>query len=148
MPKIVTAVLEDYLETLLLLEKDGKTVRLKEIAEVMQVKAPSALEALEVLHAGGLVRHEHYGGFELTAKGRQQAKKVYAKHTSIRDFLIRVLGVDEKIADSDACQIEHCLSSQAVGQIEQFMSFVNNCPKGQPFCLKEFKSGRTRCQCP
>jgi len=121
MAKMVTAVLEDYLETLLLLAEDGGTVRLKDIAEKMAVKSPSALEALSVLEAGGLVRHEHYGGFELTAKGRRQAQTVYGKHTSLKKFLITVLGVDEKNAEADACQIEHYLSPQTVGCIERFM---------------------------
>lgn len=112
----VSPVLEDYLESILNLEKSGKSVRLKDIAEGMEVRAPSALQALASLETQGLLRHKHYGGFELTARGRRVAEKVDSRHRLLREFLM-ILGVNEKTADADACAIEHYVSEETVQQM-------------------------------
>jgi len=109
----LSPVLEDYLESILNLEANKKSVRLKDIAEGMAVRSPSALQALASLETQGLLRHKHYGGFELTSRGRRVAKKVDSRHRLLKDFLI-ILGVNEKTADADACAIEHYVSEETV----------------------------------
>ncbi len=45
----------------------------------------------------------------LTEKGRQIAENTYERHNTFRQLLTE-LGVDEKTAVADACEMEHAVS--------------------------------------
>ena len=47
----------------------------------------------------------------LTDEGKIIAEKIYERHITIKEYLIR-LGVSNKVADADACKIEHVLSDE------------------------------------
>ena len=47
----------------------------------------------------------------LTDEGKIIAEKIYERHVTIKEYLIR-LGVSNKVADADACKIEHVLSDE------------------------------------
>lgn len=48
-------------------------------------------------------------GEEITAKGKQVAEDTYDRHNTFRHLLVS-LGVDEKTAAADACEMEHAVS--------------------------------------
>lgn len=52
------------------------------------------------------------GALTLTDAGLEIAEKIYERHTTLTDFLIR-LGVDEETATEDACKIEHDISDKS-----------------------------------
>ena len=68
----------------------------------------------------GLVTQEPYGDVELTAKGRRIATMILNRHNKIREFLI-LIGVSERIADKDACQMEHIISAETLDRIRDFL---------------------------
>lgn len=111
--------LEDYLETLLLLESSGK-IRCVDVASKMEVSKPSVNKAMNVLKEKGYVLQESYGDIQLTDEGRKIAKSVYHRHETISSFLKNVLGVDAHVADDDACHIEHVISEETFQKIEKF----------------------------
>ncbi len=113
---------EDYLEAILILEKDRKTVRVKDIAGFLGVSRPSVVVALAALAGKGLVRHEHYGGVELTPKGRNVAETVYQRHQLLVTFLRRVVGVSAAVAEADACRLEHSLSPATLNRLRAFVA--------------------------
>ena len=55
-------------------------------------------------------------------KGRKTGKQISLKHQLIKKFLKTVLEVDEKIADKDACRIEHDISKHTLKKIISFMN--------------------------
>jgi putative alpha-1,2-mannosidase len=57
---------------------------------------------------------------ELTEKGRRVARLVLDRHNLLCSFLIK-LGVSEKIADKDACMMEHILSAETIDRIREFI---------------------------
>ena len=57
---------------------------------------------------------------ELTEEGKRVATAILNRHLLLKSFLIR-LGVSEAIADKDACCMEHILSGETLGKIEDFM---------------------------
>lgn len=103
--------LEDYLETLLVLEATGH-IRCVDVAKRMNVSKPSVNKAMNVLKEKGLVNQQVYGEIHLTEAGREFAKEVYKRHQIVTGFLVHVLGVDEAIAEEDACHIEHVISKE------------------------------------
>lgn len=112
---------EDYLEAIFILEKKASPVRVKEIARFLGVSRPSVVEALQILKDKGLVKHEYYGGVELTAAGRLQGGLIYKRHIILERFLSEVLGVSTKVAAVDACRLEHSLSEETARRLLGFV---------------------------
>jgi DtxR family Mn-dependent transcriptional regulator len=85
-----------------------------------------------------LVRHEPYGRVELTSQGRQMAEELYRRHETLITFLSRFLGLEESVAENDACHMEHVLSPEALNRIVKFLRFLEVCPADEPRCLDAF----------
>lgn len=111
--------LEDYLETLLILEGTGK-IRCVDVANRMSVSKPSVNKAMNVLKEKGYILQESYGDIHLTDAGRELAKSVYHRHQTISNFLQDVLGVSAENADEDACHIEHVISDETFEKMENY----------------------------
>jgi len=133
-----TASMEDYLEAIAILTEDGKPVKVTEIAKLLSVKKPSVTSALAKLSEAGLVAHEKYSNVELTPEGARIAQDVYRRHETLRHFLLEILNVDLKVAEEDACHLEHSLSTTSLERLAKFIEFVLNCPRGEPEWLKGF----------
>ena len=136
--KKLSSTMEDYLEAIFNLEKDKKAVRVKDIAQKMDVKLPTVTSMLNALAGRGLVNHEKYEYVELTAKGKRIAKDVFHRHVVLRDFLSDILNVDAKTADEDACKMEHAVSPVTLDRFVKFMEFVEDCPRGGSDWLQRF----------
>ena len=116
----LTQSLEDYLEMVHMLRLANGIARVKDIAAALTVKMPSVAKAMVELKKMGLVRQEPYSGIELTDEGEHVAAMILNRHILLKGFLIK-LGVSEAIADKDACSMEHILSAESLGKIEDFM---------------------------
>lgn len=118
----ISSSLEDYLETILLLEKENKKVRVTDIADRLHLSKPSVNRAVTNLKACGYINHESYGGITLTPCGRKAAAQVFHRHNLLKTFLVDVLGVDEETSEQDACRMEHVISCQTVEKLCAFLS--------------------------
>lgn len=110
---------EEYLEAIIILEKDGE-VKLTKIAEMLKVSKPAANKAMNLLEERGFITKEVYGNIALTEKGRQVGNKIYKKHLAIKDFLIAI-GVDDITAEEDGCKIEHIISEETFKHILKYL---------------------------
>ena len=111
--------LEDYLETMLILEESGK-IRSVDVAKHLNVSKPSVNNALCILKEKGYVTQENYKDIHLTEAGRKEAQLVFERHIMLRTFLIDILKVDDKQADIDACKIEHIISEETFQKFKQY----------------------------
>jgi DtxR family transcriptional regulator, Mn-dependent transcriptional regulator len=116
--------MEDYLEAIYHIIKDGKVARSKDISEALNVAKPSVTGALKVLSDKGLVNYKPYGYVTLTTSGEEQAERVVKKHNAIRSFFENVLGVDSKTAGEAACKAEHSLGPRIISRLLSFNEFV------------------------
>jgi len=107
---------ENYLETILMLGKNGNPVRAIDIAHELEYTKPSVSVAMKNLRASGHIVVDSDGYITLTDSGREIAQSIYDRHTLISDWLI-LLGVDEEIAVRDACKMEHGMSEQSFSAI-------------------------------
>lgn len=90
-----------------------------EIARKMGVSQPAVLKALKILKNKGYIETDGLHIF-LTAEGEEYARNVYHMHCTIRKFLT-LIGVNGEDADTDACEIEHCISPATFAAIEKFV---------------------------
>ena len=132
--------LEDYIEAIYLISLEKKVVRVKEIAEFLNVKMPSVVDAISKLKERELVNHEKYGYLNLTKKGTDTAKLIYKKHEEVYRFLNQFLGMDEEKSKRDACGIEHYISKDCLEKIIKLMEFLDTNPEGYPNWLKSFQN--------
>ena len=100
---------EMYLETIYILSKKSNYVRSIDVGEYMGFSKPSVSRAVGILRKGGFLDMDADGSLTLTDAGLKTAQKIYERHTTLTDFLVR-LGVDEKTAAEDACKMEHDIS--------------------------------------
>ncbi|WP_290764250.1 iron dependent repressor, metal binding and dimerization domain protein [Fibrobacter sp. UBA4297] len=119
--------LEDYLEMVHMLRLANGIARVRDIAAALSVKMPSVAKAMVELKKLGLVTQEPYSGVELTEEGELMAAKILNRHILLKGFLIK-LGVSEGAADKDACSMEHILSAETLGKIEDFMKSAGMAP--------------------
>lgn len=117
----LSASLEDYLEMIYILKQNGGAAGITNIANAFLISKPSVSKAVNTLKVKGYVVQEKYGKIELTQEGLKEAKNIYGRHTTLNKFLTEVLKVDSKIAEIDACKLEHILSKETLGKIEDFL---------------------------
>ncbi|MBW1644796.1 MAG: metal-dependent transcriptional regulator [Deltaproteobacteria bacterium] len=118
----LTANMEDYLEAIMILQRDRKVARVRDIAKLLQVKMPSVTGAVKNLAEKGLVNYERYSFVTLTDKGVKIAGEIINRHRIIYEFLNGILGVSPEIAELDACRIEHVISPQTVAKLKTFVA--------------------------
>ncbi len=134
----MTKSLEDYIEAIFVLIRQKGAARVRDVAADLHVKMPSVVKAMAELKKLELVTQEPYGDIELTAKGRRVANSVLARHTILKAFLVK-LGVTEKVADNDACLMEHILSAQTMARIRNFLGKTPAAPEKPAATKKKAK---------
>lgn len=118
---VMTSSLEDYLEAVFILSEQKGNVRLTDIAEFLGVSKPSVNRAIKTLTQNGFLEHISYGDIVITPEGESYAANVLRRHKLIKQFLINELGVDEKIAEYDACQMEHVMSPVTIDKLYEYL---------------------------
>lgn len=103
---------ENYLETILVLQKRNGTVRSSEVARELGFSKPTVSQYMKSFREDGYVTVGPEGNISLTCKGKEIADRIYERHVLIARFLM-VLGVDEETALADSCKMEHDISEQS-----------------------------------
>ena len=109
---------EDYLETILVLQKKRGMVRSVDVARHMEVSKPSVCHAVATLRDGGFLMMDEDHFLHLTDVGREVAERIYERHRFFTEQLIAT-GVDPKTAEADACRIEHTISQDSFEKIRR-----------------------------
>ena len=98
----LTSSMEDYLEAVLILHQKHGSVRGVDIAVYMGVTKPSVSRAVK----------------ELTDSRQAMAEKIYERHCFFTKYLTE-MGVDPKLAESDACKLEHVISETSYKKLRE-----------------------------
>jgi Mn-dependent DtxR family transcriptional regulator len=108
---------EDYLETILKLQKRNGQVRSIDIVAEMNFSKPSVSVAMKKLREPGHVEMDSAGLLTLTEKGLAVAQRIYERH-QVLTRMLTALGVDEATAAEEACRIEHDISDGTFEKIK------------------------------
>ena len=112
---------EMYLEHILTLREEKGVVRAIDVAALSGYSKPSVSRALGLLkNAGYITVEEKSGSILLTERGEGLAHKIAERHKTLMDFLLHV-GVEECVAEADACKIEHVISDETYEAIHNHM---------------------------
>ena len=117
MKPVITPSGEDYLETILVLQKKLGMVRSVDVARHMEVTKPSVSHAVATLRDGGFLTMDGDNFLHLTDVGCEVAEQIYEKHRFFTERLIAA-GVDPETAERDACRIEHVISEESFQRLK------------------------------
>lgn len=134
----LTAALEDYLETILILVRKQGFARVRDIARAREVKSSSVTPALKRLADLGLARYVKREYVDLTDAGKQAARRILARHDLLTRFFSQFLQMPPDDAAREACAMEHSLSPEAMDRLVRFFEFVQVCPELPGEWLEKF----------
>ncbi|MEG0766288.1 MAG: metal-dependent transcriptional regulator [Clostridia bacterium] len=112
---------ENYLEAILVLEKQKEAVHSVDVGAYLGFSKPSVSRAMGILKHTGHIAMAQDGALTLTQTGREQALRIYERHQLLTDYLV-ALGVDRAVAVADACRIEHVISEESFAHIKAYAS--------------------------
>ncbi|MDO9548210.1 MAG: metal-dependent transcriptional regulator [Candidatus Marinimicrobia bacterium] len=130
---------QDYLKIVLDLINEKKVARIKEIARRKGVSMPSVTEAMHKLSNDGFVQYSVREFVELTPAGETAAHRLSSKNMFLKNFFIDVLGIEESVAEKEACEIEHHLSMTTLDRLILLYQFLSECKKNEQLTLTLFK---------
>ena len=113
----IQASAENYLETILILQKRNGAVRSIDIVHELEYSKPSVSVAMKHLRQDGYIEINNTGYITLSKKGQEVAERIYERHTLLTNALI-ALGVEPGTATEDACRIEHIISTESFDAIK------------------------------
>jgi DtxR family transcriptional regulator, Mn-dependent transcriptional regulator len=108
---------EMYLETIYILSQVLPEVHASEVARKLGYSKASASRGLSILKEKGMIEDDNSSALRLTKKGKELAAKIYERHTTLTKYFIQI-GVDDEIAEMDACRIEHIISDETFEAIK------------------------------
>jgi DtxR family Mn-dependent transcriptional regulator len=148
----LSASQEDYLEAIYWLSRQHGVARATHIARRVNVGKSSVTAALRQLADKGHINYDPYQLISLTPSGEILAKDVVRRHEILKRFLMEVLGVDDELAGTTACGMEHSIDREVLKRLLRFVqlfdkhnlkntrwaeSFNSTCKHGRPTCLCE-----------
>ena len=115
---------ENYLETILVLQKRNGLVRSIDIAGELEYTKASVSVAMKNLRENGYIEMDKFGYITLLDAGHAIAESVYERHTALTNFLTAI-GVSEHTAKEDACRMEHFISEETFEAIKRQTDALN-----------------------
>lgn len=140
----ISESLEDYLETIHYLIIQKQAARAKDIGKQLNVSRPSVTGALHALADRNLINYSPYGIITMTEQGQSIAKGITRRHEVLRDFFVKILGVNYEEADAAACKMEHAVSDSI---LKRFLEFIENCARDGGKISKDVKRSPVTRKC-
>ena len=109
---------ENYLKTILILSRRLPVVRSVDIANEMGFKKSSVSIAMKNLREKNHITVTDAGYIYLTDSGKKIAETIYERNRFMSEMLMS-WGVDQEIAERDACRIEHVISPETFAAFKE-----------------------------
>ena len=90
------------------------------IARELGVAKPTVSDSLKRMESAGLLTVNYDRTVKLTEKGEAIAKSVIERNLVIYELLTE-LGIEEKIAENDACKMEHVISEETHKALKELL---------------------------
>lgn len=112
---------EDYLETMYLLKRRENQITRADLVKHLGVSVSRVNRVVaELLEEGYLLRDEKHRLY-LTTIGVNKGREYLEKHRCLTEFLLLLSGVDQEMAERNACRIEHIIDEEIYLGIRMFM---------------------------
>ena len=107
--------------------------RAADIARTLGVSRNAVSLKLQSLRGTDLLEVDEYKSVKLTESGAQKTAFIISMRRTVKHLLVDLLGVEEEVANQDACLVEHLLSKETGLQMLNMFQFIN---QGSPSARK------------
>src|SRR5690349_5229776 len=128
----LTRSVEDYLKAIYRLSAAGQPAATSQIANLLELSAPSVSGMIKRLSEQGLLEHVPYKGVQLTAEGRRAALRMVRRHRMIEAYLVEFLGYSWDTVHEEAERLEHAVSDALVERMAAALGHPDVDPHGDP----------------
>ena len=115
----ITESVADYLEAIMVLQREKGYVRAVDIANYFGYSRPTVSQTLKSFRQKGYVEVDEDSFVKLTELGQSIADATWERHTVLTQVLMAI-GVTEETAKADACRSEHDISDETFRCIREF----------------------------
>lgn len=131
---MATSTVEDYLKHIYLAQErsEGGVVPPGRISQALGVAPATVTAMMKTLTDSGLVVYEPYSGVRLTGAGRKLAAHVVRRHRLVELFLVRIMDMNWSEVHKDAEVLEHAVSEQLLGRMDEMLGHPSVDPHGDP----------------
>ena len=128
---MATRSAEQYLKVLLAFE-GSEDVTMTQIAHRLGVSSASVTGMAKRLSSKGLLRHQPYGGLELTPEGRDIAVRLLRRHRIAERYLFEKLSYPLYLVHDEADALEHHMSDYLEERMTEALANPLFDPHGHP----------------
>ncbi|MEP6571921.1 MAG: metal-dependent transcriptional regulator [Gemmatimonadota bacterium] len=128
----LTRSVEDYLKVIYRLSRNGQTASTSDIAQHLELTAPSVSGMVKRLSEQKLLEHVPYKGVVLTDEGRRVALRMLRRHRIIEAYLVGFLGYAWDDVHQEAERLEHAVSEGLIGRMADALGNPSHDPHGDP----------------
>ncbi len=127
-----TETVEDYLQLIYTMQREGTPVIAARIKERKGVSAPTAWATLKRMERDGLVTLADDHQIALSPVGQEKAESIIRRHMLAERLLTDILKLDWADVHDEAHKMEHAISPLIERQIMQLLGTPETCPHGNP----------------
>jgi DtxR family Mn-dependent transcriptional regulator len=130
--KPTSSVVQDYLQILHYLTRDGYPVIAARLAERLNVTPPTVTVTLQRMQRDGLIEHGPRKEILLTAEGRREAEDIVRRHALAERLLTDLLKMPWHESHEEAHGVEHVITPKIEARLLQALGNPTTCPHGNP----------------
>ena len=127
-----TAVVDDYLQVLHYLRRDGVPAIAARLAERLNVTPATVTATLQRMERDGLIVHGPRKEIVLTERGVQLAENIVRRHALAERMLTDLLKMPWHESHEEAHGVEHALTPNIEARLMQALGNPTTCPHGNP----------------
>jgi DtxR family Mn-dependent transcriptional regulator len=125
-------VVEDYLQVLHYLTRDGYSVIAARLAERLNVSPPTVTATLQRMERDGLIQHGPHKEILFTEQGRNAAEDIVRRHALAERLLTDLLKMPWHESHEEAHGVEHVMTPNIEARLLQALGNPTTCPHGNP----------------
>src|SRR3954453_23002848 len=135
-----TETIEDYLQLIYTMQREGAPVIAARIKERRGVSAPTAWATLKRMERDGLVELGRGRRIELSQKGVELAESIIRRHMLAERLLTDILHLEWADVHDEAHKMEDSISPLIERQILTLLDNPSTCPHGNPIPGLDYES--------
>jgi DtxR family transcriptional regulator, Mn-dependent transcriptional regulator len=129
---VASPVVEDYLQHIHYMTRDGQPVIAARLAERLNVTPPTVTATLQRMERDGLIRHSERKAIVFTDKGRRMAEETVRRHALAERLLTDLLKMGWHESHEEAHGVEHALTPKIEQRLLEVLGNPTTCPHGNP----------------
>jgi DtxR family Mn-dependent transcriptional regulator len=127
-----TPVVQDYLQMIHYMARDGERVIAARLAERLGVAPATVAATLQRMMRDGLVEMDRGKTIRLTDKGSEEADRIVRRHALAEWLLTKLIGMPWHEANEYAHHLEHVITDKLEQRLEEVLGHPMTCPHGNP----------------